>query len=219
MYSLRVPRTPPVAPKDCDRSPLTESSHLNIPTCVDEVSRLPVSTGFRGPGISLTQTDGAWSAPTTISALVNRGFGAFCGVSCTDTNDCTAVGEADAPDAGPIVPVYATDEGGTWSTPAAHSGAPDGAGELTDVSCVDEADCVRRPRWQQRAHFHQLPCRGRTDRLFGCSHCCIGCAPTRPDFERRAKADTWKLLAWRRHLGRRPANRAGAIERSRPGGS
>jgi hypothetical protein len=98
--------------------------------------------GGQGPGIYLSQTDGTWSAPATISAPGSPGSGAFYGVSCTGANDCTAVGDANAPDAGTGVPVYATEEGGTWSTPTALAGTPDGTGELTDVSCVDEADCV-----------------------------------------------------------------------------
>ena len=56
------------------------------------------------------------------------------GVSCTDANDCTAVGRANAPDSGSGIgaPVYATEGSGTWGTPTALSGTPDGTGDLTE---------------------------------------------------------------------------------------
>ncbi len=102
--------------------------------------------GGQGPGIYLTQTNGAWSAPTTLSVPGSPGFGAFYGISCTDANDCTAVGDANAPDSGTGTgtgtPVYATEAGGTWGTPTAFSGTPGNTGDLTGVSCVDVSDCT-----------------------------------------------------------------------------
>jgi hypothetical protein len=98
--------------------------------------------GGQGPGIYLNQTNGTWSAPFTLSVPGSPGFGAFYGVSCTDANDCTAVGDANAPSSGTGAPVYATETGGTWGTPTALSGTPGSAGDLTGVSCVDTSDCT-----------------------------------------------------------------------------
>jgi hypothetical protein len=98
--------------------------------------------GGQGPGIYLDQTNGAWDAPTTLSVPGSPGFGAFYGVSCTDANDCTAVGQANAPDSGTGAPVYATETVGAWGTPTALSGTPGGTGDLTGVSCVDASDCT-----------------------------------------------------------------------------
>jgi hypothetical protein len=96
----------------------------------------------QGPGIYLTQSNGAWSAPTTLSVPNNPGFGAFYGVSCTDANDCTAVGDAGAPGSDTDAPVYATETSGTWGTPTVLSGPPGSTGDLTGVSCVDASDCT-----------------------------------------------------------------------------
>ena len=100
--------------------------------------------GGQGPGVYLTQTDGTWSAPTTLSVPGSPGSGPLYGVNCTDASDCTAVGDANPPDSGTGsgAPVYATEVGGTWGTPTVLSGTPDGTGELTGVSCVDESHCV-----------------------------------------------------------------------------
>ena len=116
-------------------------------------------------------------------------------VGCTDANDCTAVGDVDAADAGTGVPVYAAEEGGTWSTPTALSGTPDGTGELTSVSCVDEADCVG------------VGLDGNNQPIYASSHSAVvlavsSVAPTvssvapqgRLDFERRAEGRHVKLL-------------------------
>jgi hypothetical protein len=96
----------------------------------------------QGPGIYLNQTNGAWSAPATLSVPNGPGFGALYAVSCTDANDCTAVGQANAPHSGTGAPVYATETGGTWGTPTALSNTPGSTGDLTGVSCVDAWDCT-----------------------------------------------------------------------------
>ena len=98
--------------------------------------------GGKGPGIYLTQTDGTWSAPTTLSVPSSPGSGTLYGVSCTDANDCTAVGDANAPNSDTGAHVYATEVDGTWGTPTVLSGTPGGTGELTGVSCVDDSSCV-----------------------------------------------------------------------------
>jgi hypothetical protein len=96
----------------------------------------------QGSGLYLNQTNGTWSAPTALSVPDSPGFGAFYGVSCADANDCTAVGDANAPSSGTGAPVYAIETGGSWGTPAALSGTPGSAGDLTGVSCVDASDCT-----------------------------------------------------------------------------
>jgi hypothetical protein len=98
--------------------------------------------GGQGPGIYLDQANGAWSTPSALSVPGSPGFGAFYGVSCSDAGDCTAVGEANAPDSGTGAPVYATETGGAWGTPTALSGTPASTGDLTGVSCVDPSDCT-----------------------------------------------------------------------------
>jgi hypothetical protein len=98
--------------------------------------------GGQGPGIYITQTDGTWGAPTTLTVPSSPGFGAFYSVSCTDATDCTVVGESNAPQFGTGVPIYVTESGGTWGTPTALSGTPAGAGRLDGVSCVDASDCT-----------------------------------------------------------------------------
>jgi hypothetical protein len=98
--------------------------------------------GGQGPGIYITQTNGSWGAPTTLSVPGSPDFGAFYGISCTDATDCTVVGESNAPEFGTGMPIDVTEYGGVWGTPAALSGTPGDSGNLASVSCVDATDCT-----------------------------------------------------------------------------
>ena len=102
--------------------------------------------GGQGPGVYLTQTDGTWSAPTTLSVPGSPGSGPLYGVNCTDASDCTAVGDAVPPYSGTGSGCARVRDrvGGTWGTPTVLPGTPDGTGELTGAQLRRRVPLRRR---------------------------------------------------------------------------
>ena len=81
-----------------------------------------------------TESGGSWGKPKEISDPDN---GAFFGVSCTGTGECTAVGADSTND----LPMYATETGGSWGAPT-DIDAPGGYGVFNGVSCTGTGECT-----------------------------------------------------------------------------
>jgi len=89
-----------------------------------------VAPAYSFQPIYATETTGVWGATTLVS--ISGDFGS---VSCTDTSDCTAVGE------GNDQPIHETEVSGVWGAPTAVF-SPLGGGSFLGVSCASATDCT-----------------------------------------------------------------------------
>ena len=100
------------------------------------------ANGGNGPLTYDTQTAGSWATPTELTANGSPAAGQLSGVSCVDTSDCTAVGDAAASSSSTGTPIYVTETAGAWGSPAAVSGTPGGTGDFEGVSCTGASACT-----------------------------------------------------------------------------
>ncbi len=107
---------------------------------------LPRSGDFNTqPPIFSTETAGVWGPLQTLTGPAPAAGGELRGVSCSDANDCTAIGGYYVPDPTPpdysFLPFYVSETNGVWGAPSIESSVPLGS-DFSGVSCVDPTDCV-----------------------------------------------------------------------------
>ena len=94
------------------------------------------TTSYLHQPIYVVETNGVWGPLVQIPGQPTTD-NLFSGVSCSDTTDCTAVGE-DVVSVGGVGSNYATETNGVWSA----LGTSAGIADLTAVSCASPGDCT-----------------------------------------------------------------------------
>ena len=115
----------------------------NAPGDCTAVGWVSASTagGFLRQPVYVTETNGVWSPPVQIPGQPTT-VNAFTAVSCSETTDCTAVGEDVVYSAGGVVSNYATETNGVWG----RLGNSASIADLTGVSCESPGDCTASGR-------------------------------------------------------------------------
>ena len=85
--------------------------------------------------LSIATSSAGAAAGSFGPAMPLSGAGTLYSVSCSEAEDCTAVGYS------PAEPVYATGSGGVWG-PVTGIASPGGFGSFRGVSCVAPGDCT-----------------------------------------------------------------------------
>ncbi len=118
-------------------------------SCSDALDCTAVGASSGGPAV-VSETDGVWGAPQTLSAPGSYNSQVLLSVSCADALDCTAVGSAEYPvpdsDLDLPQPNAATESNGVWGPllqlAAPSFGAAYSFAYFSGVSCWSVGNCV-----------------------------------------------------------------------------